>query len=133
MVITKITIFELNQTYMKETDLRELDNLRVIMYYFKSPDIKISQILYFSDNRLVFEGYDIGKRVKEAFGDSDYEYDFEVHEEEVRKFYPLFNLTPGDKKGLLLKLYERFAGNYAYSQICDFMKENGINSKGFSW
>jgi hypothetical protein len=118
---------------MNEDDLKELNNLRVILYFFQSPDIKISQILYFSDDRLVFEGYDIGKRVEEAFGDSDYEYDFEVPKEEVGKFYPLFNVTPGDKKGLLLKLYERFAGNYSYSQMRDFMQENGIDSRGVSW
>lgn len=73
---------------MNETDLIEIDNLRITLFYFQSLDIKITQVLYFSNEDLVFEGYDIGKRVSEAFGDSDYEYDFSVPSDEVEKFYP---------------------------------------------
>lgn len=118
---------------MNNPDLEKLDNYRVILYYHRSPDIKISQVIYFSDERLVFEGYDIGKTVSEAFGDSDYEYDFQVAPEEVAKFYTLLDVTPGDKKALLLKIYERFAGNSAYSDMCTFMEKNGIEAPGFTW
>lgn len=118
---------------MKESDLASIDQLRLTMYFFEASYIRINQVLYFSGERLIFEGYDIGKRVEEAFGDSDYEYDFEVPGNEVQKFYPLLNVVPGDRKGLLLKLYERFAGNHAYSDLCKFMDDNGIDSKGFSY
>lgn len=118
---------------MSEIDLATIDQLKITMYFFEAPYIRIKQVLYFKGDELKFEGYDIGERVKEAFGDSDYEYDFEVQGDEVQKFYSLFNVAPGDRKGLLLKLYERFAGNHCYSEMCAFMDANGIESKGFSY
>ena len=116
-----------------DADLQSLEYLKIRLFYFESPDIKVTNVLYFNGDDLVFEGYDIGNRVEEAWGDSDYEYDFNVSGKEVEKFYPLLNVTPGDKKGLLLRLYERFAGNHAYSEMCDFMNEHGIDSSGFTW
>ena len=48
---------------------------KVILFYLERPDIKISIRIYFNEKeQLYFDGYDIGKSVEEAWGDSDYEY-----------------------------------------------------------
>ena len=47
---------------------------KVILCFLKKPDIKISIELYFNESgQLTLDGYDIGKSVQYAWGDSDYE------------------------------------------------------------
>ncbi len=46
-----------------------------------------SMELYFDGNQLVFDGYDIGKTVEDAWGDSDYEYSYTIEPAEVEMLY----------------------------------------------
>lgn len=113
--------------------LKETDNLKVILYSFKSPDIKISEILYFNGENLHFDGYDIGKRVKECWGDSDYEYDFVVHSDQIKKLYMILNMPIGNKRELLNELYDNYNGGGAYSRLCAFFNEHGIQFESFTY
>ena len=48
---------------------------RIELYKFDAAHISISIGLYFNkEGQLIFDGYDRGKRVEYALGDSDYEY-----------------------------------------------------------
>src|SRR5262245_11913382 len=97
------------------------------LYFFSNEDIQVSIIISFNEKgEFILEGLDCGKRVVEAWGDSDYEYGFKVSPEEVKKFYPLLNVIEGDQAGLLQAIKERFRNNHAYSQLGEFMRENDI-------
>jgi len=107
---------------------------KVTLFYLEKPDIKISMELYFNDNdQLYFDGYDIGKSVKEIWGDSDYEYCYSIELEEVAKFYEIFNVEQGDRSGLLQTLKLQFSGNKAYSLFGEFMDAENIKYDRFSW
>jgi hypothetical protein len=58
---------------------------RVLLYESQTRDIKVTIEAHFEDEKLVVEGYDIGKIVEESWGDSDYEYSTTIHPEEVKK------------------------------------------------
>jgi len=106
---------------------------KVTLYHYKDPDIKITIETYFNGEWLIMEGYDIGKRVEEAWGDSDYEYAIGVNQEELKKLYPLMNVPIGDKDGLLKAIANKFNTKTCYSEYIDFLDKNGIKAEGFSW
>ncbi|MBW2960550.1 hypothetical protein [Mesonia aestuariivivens] len=107
---------------------------KVCLYEFENPEIKISMHVYFSpENQLLFDGYDIGKRVKEGLGDSDYEYQYIIAWEEVKKMARLFNCDENDKPAILEGLKQRFNANDAYSKFGDYMKEHHIVFEQFMW
>lgn len=83
--------------------------------------------------RTSIEGYDIGKSVEEFWGDSDYEYSTTVRDKEVKKLYPLMNMAPEDKEGLLKAIANKFNTNSCYSEFKNFLDKNEIRSEGFSW
>jgi len=107
---------------------------KVTLFNLERSDIKISMQIYFNKkDQLYFDGYDIGKTVKEALGDSDYEYTYTIEPEEVNKFYKIFNLRVGDKTGLLQAIKNRFSVNEAYSLFGDFMQEHNIKYDSFTY
>jgi hypothetical protein len=107
---------------------------KVTLFHLERSDIKISMQIYFNEkDQLYFDGYDIGKTVKEVWGDSDYEYTYTIESEEVNKFYQIFDLRVGDKSGLLQAIKNRFSVNEAYSLFGDFMQEHNIRYDRFTW
>lgn len=107
---------------------------KVILFHLENTGIKISMQLYFNaQNQLIFDGYDIGKSVEAAFGDSDYEYLHTIEPFEVNKFYPLFDCVENDKTALLQALKKHFSVNEAYTLFADFMKKNAIDFTSFVW
>jgi len=106
---------------------------KVTLFQFKSPEIKVIIEAYFDGEKLVIEGYDIGKSVEEFWGDSDYEYVTTVPEDEVKKLYPLMNVSEGNKDDLLRAIAGRFNTNTCYSEFNDFLSMNNVKSEGFSW
>ncbi len=82
---------------------------------------------------MIFDGYDIGKRVEEFWGDSDYEYHYTIEPLDVRKLYAILEINEGDRDLLLSELKKRFGNNTAYSDFGDFMTENNIKFKAFTW
>jgi hypothetical protein len=102
------------------------------LYQFKNEEISIHIEAYFENGNLIVSGYDIGKRVKEYFGDSDYEYTTTVHAPEVEKLSALLNVEENEE-ALLLALAIRFNTNSCYSAFQTFLDDNKIKYEGFSW
>ncbi|MDB9837199.1 hypothetical protein OAC51_09930 [Flavobacteriaceae bacterium] len=107
---------------------------KITLYEFESPDIKISMKVYFNEeNRLIFDGYDIGKTVSKLMGDSDYEYKYSVEFKEVKKIAKIFDINFNEKKVFLKEIKNRFNANDAYSKFGEFMKKNNIAFESFTW
>jgi hypothetical protein len=108
---------------------------KIILYSEELPHISIHMSMYFNEKgQLIFDGQDLGKRVEEYWGDSDYEYTYTVEPQEVEKMFPLFGIPNADRHLLLLEIQKRFGGkNKAYTLFGDFMKENNINYYGSTW
>jgi hypothetical protein len=107
---------------------------KVSLFQLETADIKISMQLYFNQqNQLIFDGYDSGRSVELAFGDSDYEYTHTIEPAEVSKMYALFNLQLGNKAVLLQALKEHFSVNEAYTLFAEYLKNNAINFTSFTW
>lgn len=107
---------------------------KITLYEFESPNIKISMKVYFNEkNDLIFDGHDIGKIVSELMGDSDYEYQYTVRFNEVKKIAAIFNIDQHKKTVLLKEIKNHFNQNDAYSKFGAFMKENSIEFESFTW
>ena len=107
---------------------------KVTLFYLENSNIKISMQIYFNEkDQLYFDGYDTGKFVEEAWGNSDYEYVYTIEPEEVNKFYPVFNIKDGDKSGLLQAIKKDFSVNKAYSLFGEFMVAHNIKHERFIW
>jgi hypothetical protein len=106
---------------------------KTTLFQYTDSGISINVEAYFEGEKLVIEGYDIGKKVEEVWGDSDYEYTTTVSENEVIKLYSLMGVNDSDKAGLLEAIAERYNTNTCYSQFNDFLSKNGIKTEGFSW
>jgi hypothetical protein len=88
----------------------------------ESSDISISIDAHIdSDGGLRLEGNDVGSRVKELLGDSDYEYLIDVPASEIGRL-------------LLLLLKEKYDGDTeAVSKFKTFCESNGIAHSFFNW
>ncbi|HRJ30173.1 MAG TPA: hypothetical protein PLV21_19195 [Cyclobacteriaceae bacterium] len=105
----------------------------VSLYHFTGPDIKISIDAYFDGDKLIIDGYDIGKRVEEYWGDSDYEYVLTIPPEGVEFLLAYFNIVNNGQEDLLAAMAAKFNTNTCYSDIRKLMSDNGITCEGFSW
>ncbi len=105
----------------------------ITLYHLKREDIKIDIVARFEDDDLIIDGYDIGKTVEGAWGDSDYEYVMTIPAESVRLLYGLLGAKVGDRRSLLKALAKRFHGNECFSAIGDFLDQNSIKHKTFTW
>ena len=108
-------------------------NLAVTLYHLESEEIKIDVEARFEGDALVIDGYDIGKSVKEYWGDSDYEYTVTVPPEGVLMLYPLLQVEEDDKQVLLNEIANRFHTNTCYSDFRNFLDDNQIPCSGFTW
>lgn len=90
--------------------------------------------MYFNEKgQLIFDGFDVGKAVEDAMGDSDYEYTYTIESKEIIKLYSLFGIADCDKQKLLIEIKNRFEGNDAYSKFGEFLNENKIEHTAFQW
>jgi hypothetical protein len=105
----------------------------ITLYHAEREDIKIDIVARFEKGKLIIDGYDIGKTVAEAWGDSDYEYVMTIPAPSLPPLYGLLNVKEGDRKKLLKALAERFQGNKCFSAIGDFLDQNGIEHETFTW
>ncbi|MEP2278253.1 hypothetical protein [Maribacter sp.] len=107
---------------------------KITIYEFESLDIKISMKVYFDEeNKLIFDGYDIGKTVNKLMGDSDYEYKYSVELKEVKKIAKIFDINLNEKIVFLKEIKNHFNDNDAYSKFGEFMNENNIKFESFTW
>jgi len=108
-------------------------DLSITLYNLKREDIKINIVARFEDNNLIIDGYDIGKTVEEAWGDSDYEYVMTIPAKNLPPLYRLLSVKEGDRKGLLKTLKKRYHENNCFSAIGKLLDENNIKHKTFTW
>jgi hypothetical protein len=106
---------------------------RIALFRRETPDIRIYIDAYFQGEKLIIEGQDLGKRVEEYWGDSDYEYSVTVPGEEVIKLYSLMLVKEGDEEGLLKAIAANYHTNTCFSEFRNFLDKNGIMYEGFSW
>jgi len=105
---------------------------RVILYQLKDEGISVTVVVYFLDGALVVEGYDIGKRVEEYWGDSDYEYSTTISSAAIPLLCSSLNIS-NDPEVLLNTLSSRFGGNTGYSAFLKFLEEHEVPSQSQSW
>jgi hypothetical protein len=108
-------------------------NYSVTLYHSENADIKVDIEARFDGDTLIIDGYDIGKRVEEYWGDSDYEYTLTIPPESVQQLYNLMNVWHGDKQSLLQELAKRYQTNTCFSEIRKLLDDNAIQCEGFSW
>jgi hypothetical protein len=106
---------------------------RIILYQYQTPDLSVRIEAFFKTDKLVIEGYDVGKSVDEWFGDSDYEYSTTLAGEELEKLYLLFHVGKGDKEGLLKAIAAEYNDNSCYSRFRKLLDENDIKYDSFSF
>jgi len=105
----------------------------VTLFHHRNELIKITVEAGFDVEALCIEGYDIGRRVEEYWGDSDYEYSTTVRAEDVPRVYEHLEVPKGDKDALLSAIASRFQGNKCYSEIQQWLDDHKIPYEGFSW
>lgn len=105
----------------------------VTLYHFVGFDIKVDVEARFENDSLIIDGYDIGKRVEEYWGDSDYEYSLKIPPQSVNQLYGLLGIEEGDKQNLLQELARRFNTNSCFSEIRKLLDDHHIACEGFSW
>lgn len=105
----------------------------VTLFQHTDEEIKISVQAYFEGEVLVIDGYDVGPKVAEFWGDSDYEYQVRIFPEGVAFVYQFLGVETGNKQALLIALANRFNSNTCYSDIRNLIEENKLPSEGFSW
>ena len=105
----------------------------ITLFHLQDEDIKIDIVARFDGDELLIDGYDIGKTVEEAWGDSDYEYIMTIAATSVASLYRLLDVEAGNRKRLLKALAKRFHGNECFSAIGDLLEENNIEYNRFTW
>lgn len=105
----------------------------ITLYRFKDKEIKIDIVARFENDDLIIDGYDIGTRVKEFWGDSDYEYMMTIPAAGVDVLYKLLDVEAGNRRRLLKALDKRFHGNKCFSAIGDFLDANNVENRTFTW
>ncbi len=106
---------------------------RIILYHYQSPDLSVRIEAFFRNEKLIIEGYDVGKSVDEWFGDSDYEYSTTLSGEELDKLYLLFHVDKSDHSGLLKAIAADYNDNTCYSRFRKLLDENDIKYDSFSF
>lgn len=108
-------------------------NDSVTLFFYQDAEIKISIDAYFEGEVLVIDGYDIGSKVKEYWGDSDYEYVTRIPAAGVQQLYVYYQLDVTNKAGLLQQLAANFNTNTCYSDINKLLTKLAIASESFTW
>jgi hypothetical protein len=104
----------------------------VTLYDYKSNDIRIHVVARFEKDDLVIDGYDIGKRVEEVWGDSDYEYTITIKGDAVLALSKALHVD-NDHFLILQALAKNFQGNHCFSALADFLSHHQIKHERFSW
>jgi len=105
----------------------------ITLYHLEREDIKIDIVARFEKDKLIIDGYDIGKTVDEAWGSSDYEYVMTIPAISLPPLYRLLGVEVDDRKTLLKALAKRFHGNKCFSALGDFLDQNSIKHETFTW
>lgn len=105
----------------------------ITLYHLEREDIKVDIVARFARDKLVIDGYDIGRTVEEVWGDSDYEYVLTLPAESVARLYALLGVAAGDRRALLKALEARFGGHRCFSAIREWLDEHDVPYESFTW
>ncbi|MDZ4716779.1 MAG: hypothetical protein SH819_15040 [Cytophagales bacterium] len=105
----------------------------ITLFHEEREDITIDICARFDGEALVIDGYDIGKRVKEYWGDSDYEYFMKIPIAGVEVLYKHFEIPGPDKDQLLSLIQTRYHSNRCYSELEKLVSDLGIVHESFKW
>lgn len=108
-------------------------NNSVTLFFYQDSEIKISVDAYFEGDVLVIDGYDIGTKVEEYWGDSDYEYVTRIPAAGVQQLCAYYQLDTTNRAGLLQQLAADFNTNTCYSDLNKLLTKLNISSEGFTW
>jgi hypothetical protein len=104
----------------------------VTLYAYQDHEIKISIEAYFEGDALIIDGYDIGKKVEDYWGDSDYEYKLTIPPVSVAFLYNYLGIA-ASRELLLQTLATRFNTNTCFSDIRNVLDQHRQPCEGFSW
>ena len=104
----------------------------ITLFAFQDDTIKISIEAYFEGNTLIIDGYDIGKKVKDYWGDSDYEYKLTIPPMSVEFLCGHFGIVYSPSV-LLQTLAAKFNTNTCFSDIRNLLDAHKQPCEGFSW
>jgi len=108
-------------------------DLAVTLYHFEDFEIRVDVEARFEADALIIDGYDIGKRVEEYWGDMDYEYSLKIPPHSVHQLFHVLQIEKGNNKLLLHELQRRFNTNTCFSEIRKLLDDHHILCEGFSW
>ena len=108
-------------------------DLETTLFHLESENISIDIVARFENEILVIDGYDIGKTVKEYWGDSDYEYCMRIPPAGINQLFTHFSIPSGEKKALLETLAEKYNTNTCYSQLEELTRQLNIQHESFKW
>jgi len=108
-------------------------NYCVTLFHSEDVDIRIDIEARFDGDTLIIDGYDTGKKVKEYWGDSDYEYSITIPAGGVAKLYAILNVLAGDRQSLMMELQKRYHTNTCFSEIRKLLDDHQVECQGFSW
>ena len=103
----------------------------ITLFHEEREDITIDICARFEGEALVIDGYDIGKRVKEYWG--DYEYFMKIPQAGVDVLYKHFEITSPDQEQLLSLIQARYNTNRCYSELETLVSDLGIEHESFKW
>jgi hypothetical protein len=107
---------------------------KTALYQYKDENISVDITAYFENGNLVIDGYDVGERVKELTGDSDYEYRMRISEKDLARFCA--EIGTGIESGedaILERMVMIFNINTCFSEIGSILRQSDIPFEYFSW
>ncbi len=108
--------------------------MKITFYHYKDDDITINTDIVLEDGKLLFDGFDSGKRVGEIRGISDdYEYKLSLDEENTAKLFKLLDADDKTDEEKLNLIKERFGREGSTSEFSEFCDKNGIKTEFFCW
>jgi hypothetical protein len=107
--------------------------LEVTLFHLDREDIRVDIVARFEGEALVIDGYDIGKKVEEYWGDSDYEYNMKIAGQGLHLLYAHFGVGFGKKEKLLQAIASQYNTNTCYSQLEDLLRRLNIQHESFRW
>ena len=107
---------------------------KISLYQYKDENISVDISAYFENGNLVIDGYDIGKRVEELTGDSDYEYRMKISEKDLGLFCAQIGTgIEAGEAAILERMAMIFNINTCFSEIGSILRQSDIPFEYFSW
>ena len=108
--------------------------MKITFYHYEDKDITINTNAILEDGKLLLDGYDYGKRVKDLRGISDeYEYQLSFDQENTAKIFKSLGVADKSDKQKLNALKDKFGEHGRTSEIEKYCNEHQIKTEFFCW